>query len=41
MSISRRYYGNPHRWRDIFAANRDQLPTESSLRIGMELRIPQ
>lgn len=41
MSISLRYYGNRSRWRDIFAANRDQLPTESSLRIGMELRIPQ
>lgn len=41
MSISLRYYGNRSRWRDIFAANRDQLPTESSLQIGMELRIPQ
>ncbi len=40
MSISLRYYGNRSRWRDIFAANRDQLPTESSLQIGMELRIP-
>jgi tetratricopeptide (TPR) repeat protein len=41
ISIARRYYGNPSRWRDIHAANRDQMPTESSLRIGMELRIPQ
>jgi tetratricopeptide (TPR) repeat protein len=41
MSISLRYYGNRSRWRDIFAANRDQLPTESSLQIGMELRLPQ
>ena len=41
MSISLRYYGNRSRWREIFAANRDQLPTESSLQIGMELRIPQ
>lgn len=41
MSISLRYYGNRSRWRDIFAANRDQLPSESSLQIGMELRIPQ
>jgi LysM repeat protein len=40
MSISLRYYGNRSRWREIFAANRDQLPTESSLQIGMELRIP-
>jgi tetratricopeptide (TPR) repeat protein len=41
MSISLRYYGNRSRWRDIFAANRDQLPSESALQIGMELRIPQ
>ena len=40
MSISLRYYGNRSRWREIFAANRDQLPTESSLQIGMELRVP-
>ena len=40
MSISLRYYGNRSRWREIFAANRDQLPSESSLQIGMELRIP-
>jgi tetratricopeptide (TPR) repeat protein len=41
MSLSLRYYGNRSRWRDILAANRDQLPTETSLQIGMELRIPQ
>jgi Uncharacterized protein containing LysM domain len=41
MSLSLRYYGTRSRWRDIFAANRDQLPSESSLQIGMELRIPQ
>ncbi len=41
MSISLRYYGNRSRWRDIYAANRDKLPTETSLQIGMELRIPQ
>lgn len=41
MSISLRYYGNRSRWRDIFAANRDQLPSEGALQIGMELRIPQ
>lgn len=41
MSISLRYYGNRSRWRDIFAANRDVLPSESALKIGMELKIPQ
>lgn len=40
-SLAQRYYGNRSRWREILAANRDQLPSESStLRIGMELRIP-
>jgi hypothetical protein len=41
MSISLRYYGNRSRWRDIFAANRDVLPSETALKIGMELKIPQ
>ena len=41
MSISLRYYGNRSRWRDILAANRDVLPGETALKIGMELKIPQ
>ncbi len=41
MSISLRYYGNRSRWRDIYAANRDVLPSETALKIGMELKIPQ
>ncbi len=41
MSLSLRYYGNRSRWRDIYAANRDVLPSESALKIGMELKIPQ
>lgn len=40
-SISLRYYGNRSRWRDIYSANRDILPSESALRIGMELKIPE
>lgn len=40
FSLAQRYYGNRSRWRDIYAANRDVLPSENSLRIGMELRIP-
>ncbi|RRK01538.1 LysM peptidoglycan-binding domain-containing protein [Opitutaceae bacterium TAV4] len=41
-NLAQRYYGNRSRWRDILAANRDQLPGENAtLRIGMELRIPQ
>lgn len=39
-SLSQRYYGDRSRWREIYAANRDVLPSENALRIGMELRIP-
>jgi nucleoid-associated protein YgaU len=40
FSLAQKYYGNRSRWRDIYAANRDQLPAENALRPGMELRIP-
>ena len=40
MNISLRHYGTRTRWKEIYAANRDQLPTETALKIGMELRIP-
>ncbi|EIP99788.1 LysM domain-containing protein [Opitutaceae bacterium TAV1] len=41
-SLAQRYYNNRSRWRDILAANQDQLASENTpLRIGMELRIPQ
>lgn len=40
-SISRTVYGSPARWREIFEANRDVLPNPNSLRVGLELRIPQ
>jgi tetratricopeptide (TPR) repeat protein len=40
-SLSLKYYGSRSKWRDILAANRDQLPAASTpLKIGMELRIP-
>jgi hypothetical protein len=38
--ISGKVYGTGSRWADIFEANRDVLPNENSLRIGMQLRIP-
>jgi nucleoid-associated protein YgaU len=38
--ISRRYYGTPNRWTEIFAANRDTLRDERSLVAGRTLRIP-
>lgn len=41
FSLAQRYYGNRSKWRDILAANRDQLPGENAqLRIGMVLKIP-
>lgn len=39
-SISRRFYGTPSRWIDIYQANRDRLPSENALRVGQEIRIP-
>ena len=40
-SLAQRYYGNRSKWRDIYAANRDKLPSpETPLKIGMDLRIP-
>ena len=40
MAISRKIYGTPTRWRDIYELNRDRMRTESDLKIGMELRLP-
>jgi len=41
FNLAQRYYGNRSRWRDIYAANRDVLPSENAtLKIGVELKIP-
>jgi len=40
FGLAQRYYGDRTRWRDIYNANRDSLPNENSLAVGMELRIP-
>ncbi|MCF7687092.1 MAG: LysM peptidoglycan-binding domain-containing protein [Cephaloticoccus sp.] len=40
FSLAQRYYNNRAKWRDIYEANRDLMPNENSLQIGMELRIP-
>jgi tetratricopeptide (TPR) repeat protein len=39
--ISEKVYGTPHRWKDIFQANRNVLPSPSSLKIGKQLVIPR
>jgi len=40
FGLAQRYYGDRSRWREIYSANRDTLPNENSLAVGMELRIP-
>jgi len=39
-SISRKVYGTPSRWIDIYQANRDRLANENALKVGQDLRIP-
>ena len=38
--ISQQYYGNRTKWRDIYAANRGVMKSESDLKAGMQLKIP-
>jgi len=38
--ISARYYGTSRRWAEIYEVNRDKLPNERALRIGMTIVIP-
>ena len=38
--ISQQYYGTRSRWRDIYAANRGVMRSETDLKIGAELKIP-
>ena len=40
FNLAQRYYGSSSKWRAIYDANRDQLPSQNSLKIGMELKIP-
>ncbi|MEY4489012.1 MAG: hypothetical protein RIQ79_1520 [Verrucomicrobiota bacterium] len=40
-NLAQRYYNNRSRWRDIYSANRDVMRSETDLRIGAELKIPQ
>jgi len=38
--ISQQYYGNRTKWREIYAANRGVMKSESDLKAGMQLKIP-
>jgi LysM repeat protein len=41
FSLAQKYYGSRSKWRDIYAANHDLLPSEKTpLKIGMDLKIP-
>lgn len=39
-NLARHYYNNSTRSRDIYAANRDKMKSDSDLQIGMQLVIP-
>ena len=38
--IAQQYYSNRAKWRDIYAANRNVMKSETDLKVGMELKIP-
>lgn len=38
--IAQRYYGAPHRWPSIYAANAEVLSLGQPLRVGMEIVVP-
>ena len=38
--LAQQYYNNRARWRDIFAANRNVMKSESDMKVGTELKIP-
>jgi tetratricopeptide (TPR) repeat protein len=40
VKISRKVYGTPNRFKDIFEANRDVMPNMNTLSVGMRLKIP-
>jgi len=40
-SISRQYYGDQSKWKDIYAANRSEIGDPNKIRVGQKLVIPQ
>jgi len=38
--LAQQYYNNRAKWRDIYAANRNVMKSESDLKVGTELKIP-
>lgn len=39
-SIARKYYNDPGRWKTIYEANRDKIPSPKALPVGKSLVIP-
>jgi nucleoid-associated protein YgaU len=40
VKISRKVYGTPSRYEEIFEANRDVMPNMNTISVGMKLKIP-
>jgi tetratricopeptide (TPR) repeat protein len=40
VKISRKVYGTPSRYQEIFEANRDVMPNINTIKVGMKLKIP-
>lgn len=40
FALARRFYNNESKWRDIWNANRAQVPNPDKIRIGMQLTLP-
>jgi nucleoid-associated protein YgaU len=40
FKLALQYYNNRAKWRDILAANRAVMRSETDLKVGMELKIP-
>ena len=39
-SISRQYYGDHTKWKDIYAANKSEIGDPNKIRVGQKLMIP-
>lgn len=40
FALARTYYADARRWKDIYAANRDQISDPNKIRVGQRLVIP-
>ena len=40
FALARRFYNDESKWRDIWSANRSQIPDPDKIRTGMQLTLP-